>query len=602
MGPRIFSYGSARATEISTEFVTAGTFHGEIHNTLGWDAKYEEMQITLTVGCLSVKEKFVHLGNKFSQGNHAPRTIIGKDYMSEILTRRNAADKHYGHPRIKKVDLGNEEERETVLSVAYGPFYCVWAGDMLRGAKEEAWNHVLRSSEGNEIETSRLYFEVVSRVKNEARALYGIGPGSIDYLPNERFIWMMIIDGCFLLQVALLVLGGSKQLNKNRSCCFPFICEEGRPELLEVDKVSTIRRAVSSMFVVGNQIPLLVLRALMRQSFFKKVVNGGIWEQPMDLERWVLFELLLAPALLDVGGGGGGISIPTASLHSFFSRVSRQPWTLISHSRLIMLFIEPFKRKNDPSKKASDLLHGLWLLTTAGLSDHSKDDDVGKDLIYYEGEDDHERSYDAVLPTVRSATELKEVGVVFQYKEGINEIRFKKVMFNALLILPRIVMDSEKEMFTLFSNLIRYEVIQFGQSRRKVCEYLRLMRGLIRSTEDAKILTAKGIIVVDPNQEEKVPLLFQGLQIPRVTRSHSGTLRNITDELNNYTNPNVFKKLGFVLNIVIWTAGEEFTAAGRRRKGRRSEVGRPPESRSPERRLPVAGVEVAGRRSDEVDR
>ncbi|OVA08205.1 hypothetical protein BVC80_1103g9 [Macleaya cordata] len=47
----------------------------------------------------------------------------------------------------------------------------------------------------------------------------------------------------------------------------------------------------------------------------------------------------------------------------------------------------------------------------------------------------------------------------------------------------------------------------------------------------------------------------------------------------------------------IWTAGEEFTAAGRRRKGRRSEVGRPPESRSPERRLPVAGVEVAGRRS-----
>ncbi|OUZ99696.1 Kelch repeat type 1 [Macleaya cordata] len=54
--------------------------------------------------------------------------------------------------------------------------------------------------------------------------------------------------------------------------------------------------------------------------------------------------------------------------------------------------------------------------------------------------------------------------------------------------------------------------------------------------------------------------------------------------------------------IDIWTAGEEFTAAGRRRKGRRSEVGRPPESRSPERRLPVAGVEVAGRRSDEVDR
>ncbi|OVA19106.1 hypothetical protein BVC80_7891g2 [Macleaya cordata] len=50
---RAVTYGSARATEIPTEFATAGTFHGEIHNTLGWDAKYEEMQITLTVGCLS---------------------------------------------------------------------------------------------------------------------------------------------------------------------------------------------------------------------------------------------------------------------------------------------------------------------------------------------------------------------------------------------------------------------------------------------------------------------------------------------------------------------------------------------------------------------
>ncbi|OVA19297.1 Protein kinase domain [Macleaya cordata] len=54
-----FSMNSyARATEIPTEFATAGTFHGEIHNTLGWDAKYEEMQITLTVGCLSGSKFF----------------------------------------------------------------------------------------------------------------------------------------------------------------------------------------------------------------------------------------------------------------------------------------------------------------------------------------------------------------------------------------------------------------------------------------------------------------------------------------------------------------------------------------------------------------
>ncbi|OVA02024.1 hypothetical protein BVC80_8137g9 [Macleaya cordata] len=70
-----------------------------------------------------------------------------------------------------------------------------------------------------------------------------------------------------------------------------------------------------------------------------------------------------------------------------------------------------------------------------------------------------------------------------------------------------------------------------------------------------------------------------------------------SDETGNWRSMQTSSGIPKLTAPLIWTAGEEFTAAGRRRKGRRSEVGRPPESRSPERRLPVAGVDVAGRRS-----
>lgn len=150
-----------------------------------------------------------------------------------------------------------------------------------------------------------------------------------------------------------------------------------------------------------------------------------------------------------------------------------------------------------------DLLHGLWLLVTGSSQKPKKDGSIGyiyaalEDEYIYAGEDDStsrsDHIYDVVRQTVRSATELKEEGIVFQCIEGtrIDGIKFKQVMFNATLIIPRLMVDSEQHLY-MFSNLIGYEITHFGQNQWKVCEYLQLMRELIRSSEDVKVLAASG--------------------------------------------------------------------------------------------------------------
>ncbi|OVA11344.1 Protein of unknown function DUF247 [Macleaya cordata] len=493
----------------------------------------------------AVKEPFLYLKANLYDEDHLSRTILGKDYAWGCLTTSRGAKKLQAQPKILKGHGDDDLLCRQVGSFSYGPFYPTWDSDVSKKAKEVAWKHVLRRSGSDENETTRLYVEAVTRVENECRALYGVDDSSITNLSSDQFVWMMIIDGCFLLQVALLVLGGSKQLNYPQDD--PLFSEPS------VDQaILSIRIALSSMFMVGNQIPLVVLKELMKQSFFKNVVDKGRWEQPLDLERLVLFELLLVP-MLDVRGGA--VSLATASLRAYplFYRYIGKPWSIFLRSGVMRFWY--WLEEDDPAKKATDLLHGLWLLVN-GVSDHSDVDDG----VNNQEEDDDPRhtSYYIIYPSVRSATELAKAGVVIKHNEGtrINGIRFQVVISDAFLILPQIVIDTNKEWFRfLFHNLIRYEILQFRQSGRKVCEYILLLRELIQSSEDVKVLAANGVIFVDAHQEEQVLSIIEEFCtcIPCV-RSHPSTttIKRVRGELNSYIRPSLFKNLGDVLTFVVF--------------------------------------------------
>ncbi|XP_026420425.1 uncharacterized protein LOC113316467 [Papaver somniferum] len=477
---------------------------------------------------------------------HGPRTAVGRDYSWQ-----SDAHRHRPPAPIQKFDGVDHSIRgEEILSVAYGPFYRSWDKEMWKILKEKTWNHVLKTSKTDKDKILTDYYAAIKKVEEESRDLYGRDE-SIDLLSSHDFIMMMIYDGCFILQVALSVLGGFKRLDHLRD--FQLLIPGPNKKTTTMIKV-----AVSSMFVIGNQVPLLVLKELVKQDFFRNFVRQGIWEEPSDLERWVLYELLVP---LFRGGERDGTIIQTDSLLNYLLGKRKRFWSFIPSLGLPGRDAIGFQWKNKhPSENATDLIHGFWLLLT-GLDD-SMEDSVCKDVdrdgrhTSYSAVPDCHGSNKFVLPTVRSATELKEAGVDFRYKGSrtkINGIRFRNNMFNATLFLPRIIMVSENQMHALLYNLIRYEARHFGESKRKVCEYLQLMRGLVRSADDAKVLMADGIIVVHPDDlEEKVLGFFQKLDdIPQL-RSHRNLMRNVKDDLNNYTKPSPFKKLGDVLNFVVF--------------------------------------------------
>ncbi|OVA18741.1 CBS domain [Macleaya cordata] len=94
--------------------LSSGTFHGEIHNTLGWDAKYEEMQITLTVGCLS--------GSKFCR-NLLPEmeTVKEDEEYSWREVELPCLIPKVGEPELERETGERRRGRHILIAMDHGP-------------------------------------------------------------------------------------------------------------------------------------------------------------------------------------------------------------------------------------------------------------------------------------------------------------------------------------------------------------------------------------------------------------------------------------------------------------------------------------------------
>lgn len=113
--------------------------------------------------------------------------------------------------------------------------------------------------------------------------------------PESRWWWinrfvLSFKDGCLFLQMGLFILGRSKQL--------------GYPPDDELfgkkHNSKEMTRWIKSMFFVGNQIPFLVLKELMKQHFFQNVIKEGKGDEfPSDLSKRVLHRFLLLVDYLD---------------------------------------------------------------------------------------------------------------------------------------------------------------------------------------------------------------------------------------------------------------------------------------------------------------
>lgn len=411
----------------------------------------------------------------------------------------------------------NKELQELYDSLPrFGPFY---DGDdvFMSRLKEAAWQHVLSRTPTPESETTKIYITAVQRIGRQARDTYPDGTVK----QNHRFIAMMVRDGCFILQIALFLLGGSAQLN------YPsdhLVFGEERNTWL-------IRKWGKSLFFVGNQVPQVVLKELMKQSFFQQVVSAGRWERPTDSFRRALYDLLL-----------------------FAPEKSRRCQGLFRGLGFI-------KTKASLPQQPSDLLHGLELLVIGkggGEEEYSADDEEyelvsgggGGDVDLEGGGDDGGGDFEGIN-SIGSATELRQAGIHFRNAKGgmgIRGIRFSTSVFRAVLELPTLEVDDDTE--KMFRYLQNYEISQpLARNKREARSYIQFMSELIRTSDDANLLRARGIIRADHNQRQKLPTLLHCL----ATGDSTQNLRIIRLQIEEYSRPPWDKVRNFLSVVVLLT-------------------------------------------------
>ncbi|XP_043706322.1 uncharacterized protein LOC122655978 isoform X4 [Telopea speciosissima] len=368
-----------------------------------------------------------------------------------------------------------------------------WTGTMAY----RSWKHVLRSTGGNESHTSRLYKEAVGRVEKKARAVYV----EEDTTSKDEFVQIMIEQGCFILQVVLCSLGGPKLLGYPPND--PFFGENRWNK-------EQIRRWVTSIFSVKKQIPLVVLKVLMKQSFFQNVLKQGNWKRHNDLARMALYDFLVEPMLDNPVKNQG------------------------NSKRRFLGFFD--KRSHWHQEHPTTPLHALWLLLAGPGSrgaNHVQADDQGDPYKNF--------------TTVRSAMELQAAGITFRSEEGMGtrQIKFEERMLEAHLYLPCIYM--EPDTMALFQSLIFYEAaVDLERNRCEVSAYISFMKDLIRSRDDVKVLVTQGIIDTDPEYEELLPYILSKLNPLEVGNSHN--LVSIRRQIRRYVRPSIRAKM---VNLVV---------------------------------------------------
>ncbi|KAF3631325.1 hypothetical protein FXO38_26696 [Capsicum annuum] len=393
----------------------------------------------------------------------------------------------------------HSEKNNSTPSIRFGPLYGPGDDEIqekkIQAAKDEVWLNILRSSPANDEEVTKgLYVSAIRSIEKEARESY-IANDNISFLQltGTEFRMMMIKDGCFFIHLALFMLveGHNHRHVHNKLL----------QELLHNKK----QQCVASMFHVGNQIPLVVLKSLMKQNYFRELIAicGSLKTPKSDLVKMALYEFVLLPAIVE---------IETEKRSNCSPHVLQFLFSGTKH-----------KAANQMQHQPCDLLHGFHQLLL-GLENNDKiEDEQGvddSDLVETDLEAGRHGTDSSTpilrrtgdLTTGRSASELKQSGVKFKVFEGIGikGISFKKryYPFDPYLALPQFLVDAHSKV--LIQSLKDYETAQnFDDNEREVTSYLRFMHELIRTSEDAKVLQLNGIIKGSWKHTEKVPRMLK---------------------------------------------------------------------------------------------
>ncbi|XP_010558850.1 PREDICTED: UPF0481 protein At3g47200 [Tarenaya hassleriana] len=357
--------------------------------------------------------------------------------------------------------------------VSLGPYH--HGKKRLRSMDRHKWRAVQRILKRTN-QDIKMYIDAMKELEERARACY---EGSIGMSSNE-FVEMLLLDGCFVLELFRGAVEGFKELGYARND--PIFAMRGSMHSIQRD-----------MIMLENQLPLFVLDKLLELQLGIPNQTGLVAQlairffdplMPTDepltkTDRSKLESSLKTDKTFDPFSDMGGLHCLDVFRRSLLRsgpkpepRLSRRRW---SHNRRVA------------DKRRQQLVHCV--------------------------------------------TELKESGIRFRKRKTDRfwDIRFK----NGYLEIPRLLIHDGTK--SLFLNLIALEQCHIDSSN-DITSYIIFMDNLINSPQDVGLLHYYGIIEHWLGSDSEVADLFNRLCQEVVFDIDDSYLSRLSEEVNRYYN------------------------------------------------------------------
>ncbi|RWW35060.1 hypothetical protein GW17_00000161 [Ensete ventricosum] len=356
--------------------------------------------------------------------------------------------------------------------VSFGPYHHgdpdVWP---MEEHKHRALLHFLRRANKRLDEFVAAMGEVVQQLQDAYQGL------DDPWREKDRFLQLMILDGCFMLEIMRAATGASRDYAFND----PIFSSHGM--------LYTVPYIKRDMLMIENQLPLLALYALLSVESSKPKVS---------------FLLSLLVSWMH----GVKQSVPYAYVFDLGQLED-------SINKLVLKFCAPG--------------NGRQSTASVGLGLHPLDV-FRKSLLY----DPTHRSppvrpdHDGSSEIIRSAVELYEAGIRFKKSKSnsLQDISFH----HGVLRLPVIVVDDATEY--MFLNLMAFERLHFGAGN-EITSYVFFMDNIVDSAKDVSLLNSKEIIQNAVGSDKAVAKLFNRLSKDVVLDPES-SLDDVHRKVNNY--------------------------------------------------------------------
>ncbi|PSS21263.1 UPF0481 protein [Actinidia chinensis var. chinensis] len=358
-------------------------------------------------------------------------------------------------------------------TVSLGPYH--HGRRRLRSMERHKWRalqHVLKRTHHD----IRMYLDSIKEVEEKARDCY---EGKISLNSNE-FVEMMVLDGCFVLELFRGATEGFKRLGYNRND--PVFAMRGSMHSIQRD-----------MIMLENQLPLFVLDRILGLQYGQPEQRGMVaklavrffdplmpTDEPLSKSDMNKLECSLGQATtFDPFSDQGGLHCLDVFRRSLL-RTGPKPEPRIwikkwSHARRVA------------DKRRQQLIHCV--------------------------------------------TELSDSGIKFKKRKTDRfwDVKFK----NGILRIPRLLIHDGTK--SLFLNLISFEQCHLDSSN-DITSYVIFMDNLINSPADVAYLHQQGIIEHWLGSDAEVAELFNRLCEEVVFDFNDSYLSRLSEQVNQYCN------------------------------------------------------------------